>query len=209
MKTTKLLIIILLCVGVASVADAKAKRHHKKRKPPVPTQTSHTITPSVITATAGGLWSYNADLTSGQLVAGDGFTIFDFGGYVDGSVIAPVDWVASTALTGSPFGTSLGPDNPALTNLTFTYTGLTINQTIGATTFTGFNATTTSLLQVIDDWVSKDHNLDGTVATEHKDQILVPGGAPTVPDGGTTVALLGIGLAGLEGMRRMIRARNA
>jgi hypothetical protein len=32
---------------------------------------------------------------------------------------------------------------------------------------------------------------------------------PTVPDGGTTVALLGIALAGLEGVRRMFRARKA
>src|SRR5437867_11282472 len=104
MKTIRLLIIALLCVGVASAADAKTKghnRHNKKgHQPPVestPAPTHHTVTPSLITATPGGLWSYNADLTSGQLVAGDGFTIFDFGGYVTGSIAAPADWAATTA----------------------------------------------------------------------------------------------------------------
>jgi hypothetical protein len=208
MKITKLLITTFLCLGVASVADAK-KSPKPQPVPPLPVH--HTITPSLITATPGGLWSYNADLTSGQLMAGDGFTIFDFGGYVAGSAVAPADWSASTSLTGgSIFGLApLGPDDPTRTNLTFTYTGATVVQTVGATTFTGFNANTTSLLQVIDDWVSRDHDLAGAIGAEHRDQIVVPGGAPTVPDGGGTVALLGIALAGVEAMRRLIRARKA
>jgi hypothetical protein len=44
--------------------------------------------------------------------------------------------------------------------------------------------------------------IDGGVAT-------VDAWEPVVPDGGTTVALLGIALAGLEGVRRMFRARKA
>jgi hypothetical protein len=44
--------------------------------------------------------------------------------------------------------------------------------------------------------------IDGGVATVDAFQ-------PTVPDGGTTVALLGIALAGLEGVRRMFRARKS
>jgi hypothetical protein len=44
--------------------------------------------------------------------------------------------------------------------------------------------------------------IDGGVATVDAFQ-------PTVPDGGSTVALLGITLAGLEGVRRMFRARKA
>jgi hypothetical protein len=210
MKIAKVLITTLLCVGVVSVADARQR--HRKQPPAVvvPPPVHHTITPSLITATPGGLWSYNADLTSGNLVAGDGFTIFDFGGYVAGSVVAPVNWSASTSLTGgSIFGlASLGTDDPSLTNLTFTYTGATVVQTIGATTFTGFNANTTSLVQVIDDWVSRDHGLDGSVSTEHRDQIIVPGGS-SVPDGGSTVALLGVALGALEATRRIVRARKA
>jgi hypothetical protein len=44
--------------------------------------------------------------------------------------------------------------------------------------------------------------IDGGVAT-------VPAFSPTVPDGGSAVALLGIALAGLEGVRRMFRARKS
>jgi VPDSG-CTERM motif len=44
--------------------------------------------------------------------------------------------------------------------------------------------------------------IDGGVAT-------VPAYQPSVPDGGSTVALLGITLAGLEGVRRMFRARKS
>jgi VPDSG-CTERM motif len=44
--------------------------------------------------------------------------------------------------------------------------------------------------------------IDGGVAT-------VAAFQPAVPDGGTTVALLGIALGGLEGVRRMFRGRKA
>jgi hypothetical protein len=44
--------------------------------------------------------------------------------------------------------------------------------------------------------------IDGGVAT-------VAAFSPTLPDGGSAVALLGIALAGLEGVRRMFRARKS
>ena len=238
MKTTKFLIITLLCVGLASAADARQKghrhrakhgkgKHHTaaKAKPAAPARPAapataapvggappahHTLTPSVAIATPGGLWSYNADLTSGEIQANDGFTIFDFGGYVAGSIVAPADWVPSTALSGSPFGASAGPDDPTLTNLTFTYIGATINKKIGAETFTGFNASTTFTLDTAEDWRSQDHDaMSHLLATPASGTILVPAPGPAVPDGGATVALLGIGLTGLEAMRRLLRARKA
>src|SRR5437762_4053345 len=145
MKINRIVITTLLCVGVASAADARQRHHQRHRRGAAPTSATsttlvphHTLTPSLASATPGGLWSYNADLTSGQLAAGDGFTIFDFGGYVAGSIAAPVDWTLSAALTGSPFGASSGVDDPALTNLTFTCTGTTMNRAFGATTFMGF-----------------------------------------------------------------------
>jgi len=213
MRINKVLLTTLLCLAVASAADARQRRHRRHRAPAptsgtalVPLVPHHTLTPSLASATPGGLWSYNADLTSGQLAAGDGFTIFDFDGYVAGSIAAPVDWTPSTALTGSPFGASLGLDDPALINLTFTYNGPTINQAIGAQTFTGFTANTTSLGQVSDDWASHDHDITSAPATGAQGTILVPGN--TVPDGGSTVALLGVALAGLEGLRRIVRLRK-
>ena len=73
----------------------------------------------------------------------------------------------------------------------------------------GFTAITTSLTRGIDHWVSRDRNLTDSVATEHKNQILVPGGAPTVPDGGATVGLLRVAPGGLEGIREILHARAA
>jgi hypothetical protein len=163
---------------------------------------ANTITPSVATVNSPGVWSYNSDLTSGQLVAGDGFTIFDFGGYVLGSIVAPANWTASVAIIGSPYGNSVTGDSGQF-NLTFTYTGPTITQTVGAQTFTGFRATTTSLGTTFAGWASRDHQPDGSIGTIHEDIILVPSG---VPDGGTAVALLGLGMVAIGALRRKLAA---
>jgi hypothetical protein len=234
MKISKLLIATLLCVGLASAADAKQKRHNpnggnskkshhqasnKKPKPqPTPVPPSlppahHTITPSVVSMNSPGVWTYAAHLTSGLAMNGDGFTIFDFGGYVPGSILAPAGWTASVQLTGSVLGIAppgAHPDNPALFNLLFTYTGATIDGTVGDTNLGNFTATTTDTSKALVGWSSRDHAPDGTVGADHVDVIFAPApGAPgAVPDGGATVALLGIALAGLEGMRRLIRARK-
>ncbi|MFL6414431.1 MAG: VPDSG-CTERM sorting domain-containing protein, partial [Bryobacteraceae bacterium] len=151
-----------------------------------------------------GVWMYNVDLTSGQLQAGDTFVIYDFGGYVAGSIMAAPGWTASTSLLdGGPAGfIDITGDNPAEFNLIFTYNGPTITQTIGAMTFTGFKATTTRTGTAIDGWASRDHEIDGNVGTLHTDKILVPN---AVPDGGTTVALLGLALIGAGALRRKLR----
>ena len=103
------------------------------------------------------------------------------------------------------------PDNPALFNLLFTRTGGTLGpEVMGVLPLGEFGATTTSTLTTFVGWSSRDHFPTGNppaAGTDHADIILAP--APgTVPDGGATVALLGIALGGLEGMRRLIRARK-
>jgi len=62
---------------------------------------------------------------SDEVRAGDFFRIYDFAGYVPGSIIIPSGWTASVSLTDSPPpGTALlYGDDPTLVNLTFTYTG--------------------------------------------------------------------------------------
>ena len=206
MKTTiKLLIITLLCAGVASVADAR------KKPAPSPTATHHTITPSVVSTSAPGIWTYTADLSSGQVMNGDGFTIFDFGGYVSGSIFAPAGWTAVAQPTGSVLGVlppASNPDDPALFNLLFTRVGGTVGPTSGVINLLNFGATTTDTGQTFVGWSSRDHTPTGAVGTDHADIISAPAPA-RVPDGGATVALLGIALTGLEGMRRIIRARKA
>jgi hypothetical protein len=242
MKISKLLIVTLLCVGLASAADAKQKKHrgagkHHKNKgkhhqvvsnptpapapapvigqAPAPAPVGHhTITPNVFSTNSPGVWTYDAILTSGQALNGDGFTIFDFGGYVGGSIFAPVGWSAVAQLTGSVLGVpapASNPDDPALFNLLFTRTGGTVGPTNGMLDLGHFGATTTDTSSTFVGWSSRDHFPTGNPpapGNPHQDIIEAP--APgAVPDGGATVALLGIALAGLEGMRRMIRARKA
>ena len=205
MKTTKLLIITFLCFGVASVADAR-RRHAP------PPATHNTIEPSVdllIPPSSPGVWTYSAGLSSGQAMNGDGFTIFDFGGYVSGSIFAPAGWSAVAQLTGSVLSVpGPGVDDLSLFNLLFTRTGGTVGPTSGTINLGNFGATTTDTGQTFVGWSSRDHTPTGVVGLNHADTILVP--APgRVPDSGATVALLGIALAGLEGMRRMVRTRKA
>jgi VPDSG-CTERM motif len=239
MKISKFLIVTLLCVGLASAADAKHKSHHHKHHkkshhhasnkptpvppvpmppvpvvPPTPGSEHHTITPSVVSINSPGVWTYAAMLSSGQVLNGDGFTIFDFGGYVANSIFAPAGWTATAQLTGSVLGVAppaSNPDNPALFNLLFTRSGGTEGPAIiGLLSLGHFGATTTSKDTTFVGWSSRDHFPTGhppSPGTDHADIILAPA-AGAVPDGGATVALLGIALGGLEGMRRLIRARN-
>ncbi len=71
-------------------------------------------------------WNYTADVTADQvIVAGDYFTIYDFGNFIQGTNVQPTDWTFSAALNGvTPPGVN-GPavDDPTLMNLTWTYTG--------------------------------------------------------------------------------------
>ncbi len=73
-------------------------------------------------------WNYTANITSDQfVVAGDFFTIYDFGNFIQGSNVQPTDWVFSSALAGvTPPGVN-GPavDDPTIMNLTWTYKGAT------------------------------------------------------------------------------------
>jgi hypothetical protein len=139
--------------------------------------------------------------------AGDGFTIFDIGGFTGIDIAAlPAGWVAGSSVFGSPFSPppSLGPDT-ADVNVHFTYMGGAVEVADGAATFVPFTVFTTSLVRVTDDWLSRDHLLgtegviDGGPATAHRDEILVPA---HVPDGGSTAMLLGSVLFAFGALRR-------
>lgn len=73
-------------------------------------------------------WQYAIVLpTDMKLQAGNYFTIFDFAGLVDGSVVTPDgNWTAAVQAVG-PAPVLLNPiDDPSIPNLVFTYTGPTI-----------------------------------------------------------------------------------
>jgi hypothetical protein len=168
------------------------------------TARANTITPTTTAPAPTGFTSgvsitYEAVVTSGELHFGDGFTIFDIGGFT--AVLAtPADWTFSTSATTSPFGTPLGPD-AFDTNVHFTWIGSTTD--IGFAIYSSFIIGTTALATTIDDWVSRDHLLnpagDGALGPETKAVIVVPA---HVPDGGSTAALLGSVLFAFGMLRR-------
>jgi hypothetical protein len=51
------------------------------------------------------------------------FTIYDFAGYVAGSIFAPAGWTATTQLVGTTPSGQIIPDSPSILNLVFTYNG--------------------------------------------------------------------------------------
>jgi hypothetical protein len=171
---------------------------------------ANTITPSTFSFTPGDSITYYAELKSGELHAGDGFTIYDIGGFL-GFGELPVDWVASSSMTGSPFGSPplTTTDELGYTNVHFTYEGPSVEHSLGLpTTFIPFVVLTSSVTLVTDDWVSIDHLLatkgviDGGVASVHTDQILVP-----VPDGGGALTLLGSALLAMGVLGRTFARR--
>ncbi len=177
---------VLLAVALVALASTSAR--------------ANTITPTNGVFAPGVSMSYTTFMTSGELHTGDGFTIFDFGGFL-GVLAMPVDWTASTSLVGSPFGTPLGTDHTAVRNVHFTYGGLSV-EVPGLMIFAPFTVRTSSMATVSDDWVSRDHLLatPGTIdggPSVAKGNILVP-----VPDGGSTAALLGSVLFSFGMLRR-------
>jgi hypothetical protein len=207
-KKTKMIKKTSFCtilIGAAALAGATAH--------------ANTITPIFTAFTPGVSITYSANHSSGHLEAGDGFTIFDIGGFT--SVLSvPTNWTSSTSLLGGIFGIApfpSTPDNPTLTNVTFTYTGAHVHQETGFTIYAPFVIGTTGTTTVIDSWTSRDHVISAANQTNpptefvpgapHTDEIMVPAVAPTttnVPDGGSTVGLLGLALVGLAVLRRRI-----
>ncbi len=86
-----------------------------------------TLSPSSPAATVGGFtWNYGVNVTVDQMVTtGDYFTIFDFGNFNAASNLQPAGWTFSSSLTGTTPALVNPTDNPALLNLTWTYTGTT------------------------------------------------------------------------------------
>jgi hypothetical protein len=85
------------------------------------------IIPTLFSTTPSGsnfTWDYTGIVTSNQTVTtGDYFTIYDFGGYVSGSGIAPVGWTFTAQLIGITPSDVSPADDPSLFNLTWTYIG--------------------------------------------------------------------------------------
>src|SRR5262249_27643751 len=90
-----------------------------------------------ITPDAGNFrWTYAVTLpTDVRVQSGDYFTVYDFGGLVGGSIVAPDGWTASTSKVG-PTPDRLNPqDDPTIDNLTWTYHGTGLTGQLGLGNF--------------------------------------------------------------------------
>lgn len=169
------------------------------------------LLPVQVTVTPQGgnfRWTYAITLpTDAQLKAGNYFTIYDFAGYVPGGESAPAGWAFNSTLTGTT-PTLVNPDDdPALSNLTWTYNGDTIPS--GQTGLGNFWAISMYDMPTEDFFTARtnrtsDGKIDENITTTN---VPVPTAGPNVPEPGTLV-LAGLGLPVL-GLARLARRKVA
>lgn len=150
-------------------------------------------------------WTYAILLQDGsQLQAGDYFTIYDFGGYLDGTNSQPDGWTFSSANVGTT-PDRLNPDDDAsLPNLTFTYSGSTIDGWDGLGNFWVLS----QYQDTADEhFTAQTHRTQDGMPDSNITETLVPvpvGPQPTVPEP-ATLALAGLGLPFIALARRWKR----
>jgi hypothetical protein len=158
-----------------------------------------------ITPEAGNFrWTYAVVLpTDMKLQAGSYFTVYDFGGLLPGSEVAPDGWTVTVARTTPPPSGVNPVDDPGIDDLTFRYSGPSVTGQIGLGNFWAVSTVGTSSsteFTASNPQASNgniDHNLVSTIAPSP------PGAAPGVPEPGTlALACLGLPLAAGRLFRR-------
>jgi hypothetical protein len=153
-------------------------------------------------------WTYAIVLpTDSMLQSGDFFTIYDFGGYVDGSVFAPDGWGVNINAIGSTPDRVNPVDDSSLLNLTFTYSGPTLNT--GQTGLGNFWAASTFSDSTDSFFTAQTHRTSDGRPDSNITETVVPvpvGAAPGVPEP-ATLALAGLGLP-LVGAARLLRKKK-
>lgn len=152
-------------------------------------------------------WTYAVVVTTDvQVNPGDFFTIYDFGGMLPGTVVAPIGWTPSVSMTTPPPSGTGPADNPGVENITFTYEGLT--PIVGQQGLGNFMANSTYGDATTSDFTSITHRqVDGRPeANITATDVPVPGTPPKETPEPASLALFGIGLPVL-GMFRYLRMR--
>jgi hypothetical protein len=167
-----------------------------------------------VTPVAGGyFWDYRITLGADEgLRAGDKLVIFDFAGYVDGSIVGTANTIASVEFSSLPFVTPGESDDPGVLNLVWTYDGPDFQTSGGpypSIIQGGFGAVSIYNRFVVDAFttVTTKNNPPATAGT-----VLVEGGftqVPAIPEPASWAMMVaGFGLLGMSlrrraGMRRL------
>jgi hypothetical protein len=171
-----------------------------------------TITLATGSPTGSGpyTYSYTASIPDGdQINNGDFFRIYDFYGYVNGSISAPSGWTATTqnsTATPPPNVILSHGDDPSVPNLIFTYSGTA--PVVGPASITGFTAQSVFPLPpvgTIKDFVGRDTKSTGPTAGTPVDSI-GDVRVPAVPEP-TSVLSSGLGII-LLGFGYAVRSRR-
>ncbi len=152
-------------------------------------------------------FTYSVDLQSkGVLQPGDFFTIYDFAGRVDGTELQPANFHFSSATSGPTPAQVTAKDDPAVSNLTWTYTG---TGPITGDAFLGeFSAVSTYRNTRSDDFTGQSHKQDvgGHFNNNITDTVVpVPSCVPE-PPAWMLAAVAAAGLAGYGWRRRAGKA---
>lgn len=154
----------------------------------------------IVTPVAGGQydWSYTATFVNSYLQANESrIVIFDFAGYVPGFELTPAGWSFSTVATGpaalaaaAAFSVPSHSDT-AIVNLLWDFVGASGLVPNGTSLEFGARSHYSDAIQ--NSYGSRDRGTSGTASSNSAAQgpTLVP--TSPVPDGGSTVAMAGVG----------------
>jgi hypothetical protein len=145
------------------------------------------------------LWTYSINVDAlEQLEDGSYFTIYDFEGYIPGSVTATApNWSSSALLTGLTPALTSPPDDPSVWNLVFQYTG---SISTGPLSIDGFSAV--SEFGGIDQTGYFSYSAAKTANPTAPDVGIGPIDVPLAIPEPASMALIGGGLIGLAVLRR-------
>jgi hypothetical protein len=138
--------------------------------------------PTVTPVGSNFRWDYDIVVSQGsQVDSGDGFTIYDFGGFVGVSGILPTGWSLDSSQTNAPdylTDTRATTDNPGITDLILKYTGSTTGSTLINTPLGTFSFLSTAGTRADSFFESKDHTIFNDVAQADDHNTQVPVGVP-------------------------------